>query len=54
MRISVFGLGGAGSVTTPYLAGRDHGVIGVDVCPNEVERINRGELPFIAKGSDWI
>jgi len=54
MRISVFGLGYVGCVTATCLAGRDHQVIGVDVNPFKVERINRGEVPFVEKGLDRL
>jgi len=47
MRISVFGLGYVGSVTAACLARNGHHVIGVDVNPLKVERINQGEAPFV-------
>jgi len=50
MRISVFGLGYVGSVTAGCLARMGHEVIGVDVKPEKVEAINRGESPVVEPG----
>lgn len=47
MRISVFGLGYVGTVTAACLAEMEHEVIGVDVDPEKVAAINRGESPIV-------
>ncbi|MCX7887220.1 MAG: UDP-glucose/GDP-mannose dehydrogenase family protein [Verrucomicrobiae bacterium] len=50
MKISVFGLGYVGSVTAACLARDGHKVIGVDVNPEKVSRVARGEPPVIEPG----
>jgi len=50
MRTSVFGLGYVGSVTAASLAGEGHTVIGVDVNPEKVQRLGRGESPVSEAG----
>jgi GDP-mannose 6-dehydrogenase len=47
MRISVFGLGYVGAVTAACLAELGHEVLGVDVSPEKVDAINRGESPIV-------
>lgn len=50
MRISVFGLGYVGAVTTGCLSSQGHSVVGVDVSMQKVEAVNRGESPIIEPG----
>jgi len=50
MNISVFGLGYVGSVTAGCLTRQGHHVVGVDVSPQKVETLNRGEAPIIEPG----
>jgi len=47
MNVSVFGLGYVGTVTAACLAERGSHVIGVDVNPEKVTCINRGEPPVL-------
>lgn len=49
-RISVVGLGYVGAVSTACLASLGHGVIGVDIDPDKVARIARGESPIHEAG----
>jgi UDP-N-acetyl-D-mannosaminuronic acid dehydrogenase len=46
-RVAVIGLGYVGLPTAAMLANRGLNVIGVDVCPERVEAVNRGEAPFV-------
>ena len=48
--ISVFGLGYVGSVTSACLAARGHRVVGVDLNPLKVERLEAGESPVVEPG----
>jgi GDP-mannose 6-dehydrogenase len=50
MRVSVFGLGYVGSVTSACLAEAGHAVIGVDVNDQKVQMVNRGESPIVEAG----
>jgi GDP-mannose 6-dehydrogenase len=50
MKISVFGLGYVGAVTAGCLTQQGHHVVGVDVSPQKVETLNRGEAPIIEPG----
>jgi GDP-mannose 6-dehydrogenase len=54
MRISVFGLGYVGTVTSACLAHDGHTVIGVDAVPLKVDLINRGQSPVIEPRIDEL
>ncbi|MCJ7792318.1 MAG: nucleotide sugar dehydrogenase, partial [Dehalococcoidia bacterium] len=55
MNISVFGLGYVGCVTAACLADVGHQVVGVEIKPEKVAALNRGESPFFETGlSDVI
>lgn len=54
-RISIFGLGYVGSVTSACLASKGHKVIGVDINEQKVEEVNNGKSPIVEEGlSDLI
>ena len=46
MKISIFGLGYVGSVTAACLSEKGHEIVGVDVNPEKVALINRGDPPI--------
>jgi len=47
MRISVFGTGYVGAVSSGCLASLGHSVIGVDLSPEKVAMLNRGQSPIV-------
>jgi len=47
VQIAVFGLGYVGAVSAACLADRGHEVIGVDVNPDKVARLNSGKAPIV-------
>src|SRR5580704_3627264 len=49
-RVSVFGLGYVGSVTTACLASRGHAVTGVDMSRSKVEELDAGRSPIVEPG----
>ena len=53
-KVSVFGLGYVGAVTSACLAHSGHEVIGVDVNPEKVELMNRGSAPVIENELDGL
>jgi GDP-mannose 6-dehydrogenase len=55
MRISVFGAGYVGVVSSGCLAALGHDVVAVDVAPEKVAMLNRGQSPIVeAKTGDLI
>src|SRR5262249_19102586 len=50
MRVSVFGLGYVGCVTSACLADADHDVVGVDIDRDKVDMINRAVPPLVEPG----
>ena len=54
MRVAVFGLGYVGSVSAANFAADGHDVIGVDVNPEKVAAVNRGQSPIIEPGLDAL
>ena len=48
--VAVIGLGYIGLPTAAVLAKAGLDVVGVDVSPERVEAVNRGELPFAEEG----
>jgi UDPglucose 6-dehydrogenase len=50
MKVAVIGCGYVGSVTAACLASLGHRVVGVDVDESRVQRLDRGELPFVERG----
>ena len=47
MRISVFGTGYVGAVSSGCLAGLGHSIVGVDVSAEKVAMLNRGQSPIV-------
>ncbi|TNF35049.1 MAG: nucleotide sugar dehydrogenase, partial [Gammaproteobacteria bacterium] len=54
MKVSVFGLGYVGAVTSACLASQGHTVIGVDVHAGKVADLNAGRSPIIEAGLDEL
>jgi GDP-mannose 6-dehydrogenase len=54
MKVSVFGLGYVGCVSAACMAHDGHQVLGVDVNPAKVEKIQRGETPVIETDMDRL
>lgn len=54
MKISVFGLGYVGCVTTGCLASDGHTVVGVDVIPGKVEQLAAGRPTVVETGLDEL
>lgn len=50
LRVSVFGLGYVGTVSACCLADAGHAVVGVEIVPEKVDALNRGELHFREPG----
>ena len=46
MRISVFGLGYVGAVTSACLSKIGHKIVGVDIDESKVDAINQGARPW--------
>ena len=54
MRVSVFGLGYVGSVSAACFARAGHEVVGVDLSPDKVDRINAGTSPVVEPGLEAL
>lgn len=54
MKISIFGLGYVGTVTAACLSRDGHGVTGVDVNPDKVGMVMRGESPIVEPGLEQL
>lgn len=49
-KISVFGLGYVGAVSLACLARDGHDIVGVDIDPNKLELLRRGQAPIVETG----
>ena len=54
MKISIFGLGYVGAVTAACLTRDGHEVVGVDVNPDKVRMIQKGESPVVEPGIEKL
>jgi GDP-mannose 6-dehydrogenase len=54
VKVSVFGLGYVGCITSACLAREDHHVLGVDINPAKVDAINAGQSPIVEEGLDTL
>ncbi|MEQ6901062.1 UDP-glucose/GDP-mannose dehydrogenase family protein [Nocardioides sp. YIM 152588] len=54
MRISVFGCGYLGAVHAACMAHLGHEVVGIDVLPEQVQRLRQGQAPFYEPGLDEL
>jgi len=54
MRISIFGIGYVGAVSSACLADLGHEVVGVDVTPEKVAMLNRGQSPIVEAEIDEL
>jgi GDP-mannose 6-dehydrogenase len=54
MKISIFGIGYVGAVSSACLADLGHEIIGVDVSPDKVAMLNRGQSPIVEAKIDGL
>ena len=54
MRISVFGIGYVGAVSCGCLASAGHEIVGVDVSPEKVDMLARGQSPIVEDEIDQL
>jgi GDP-mannose 6-dehydrogenase len=54
MRISVFGIGYVGAVSSACLADLGHQVIGVDVAPAKIDLLRGGQSPIVEASVDEL
>src|SRR5262245_36122053 len=54
MRISIFGMGYVGVVTGACFAKNGHEVLGVDIDPHKVRRVQQGQSPVLEEGIDAL